>query len=169
MVLIQIAMTTPLNPHPAVIDGTGRLGAVLIALAVAMVLVRAWRYRLILTAPLAVVLAGIVAVSTTGTIAVLYIAAATAWWARRLWQLATRPRGALPHPHPACGSACLARWPPPTCSPSTTKPTATPPSHQRRRRDRRTTRPHPRQPRRRSGNPTAPTPNHPLRPAGTCG
>jgi hypothetical protein len=73
-----------------------RAGAVLLALGVAMVAVRRWRYRLILGAPLAVLAAAVVAPSTTGVLAVLYVAVVTGWWARRAWQLAHHPQGSLP-------------------------------------------------------------------------
>jgi hypothetical protein len=99
MVLVQEALTVPRYPaDEPVIDLVGRLGGILIALATVMVLVRRWRYRLIVAAPLAVVEAGIVAASSTGILAVVYIAAATGWWLRRAWQLANHPRGALPRP-----------------------------------------------------------------------
>jgi hypothetical protein len=62
MALVQEALTVPRYPaDEAVIDLVGRLGGILIALATVMGLVRRWRYRLIVAAPLAVVEAGIVA------------------------------------------------------------------------------------------------------------
>ncbi|WP_203924752.1 Hsp70 family protein [Rugosimonospora africana] len=75
-----------------------RTGGVLIALGVAMVVTRRWRYRLILAGPLAVVAAAVISSATIGVLACLYIAAATAWWARRAWQLANHPHGSLPRP-----------------------------------------------------------------------
>jgi hypothetical protein len=99
MVAVQTGLTAPRYPaDEALVDLFARAGAVLIALAAVMVAVRRWRYRLILALPLAVVAAGIVSPSTTGVLAMLYAVAATGWWANRAWQLATRPRGALPHP-----------------------------------------------------------------------
>jgi hypothetical protein len=99
MAAVQVGLSTPRYPaDEAILNLLGRVGAVLIAVAAVMVLVRRWRYRLILSAPLAVVAAGIVAPATTGVLAMVYVLAATAWWVRRAWQLAAHPRGSLPRP-----------------------------------------------------------------------
>jgi hypothetical protein len=101
MIAAQTGLTTSRYPAgEGLLDLLARAGAVLIVVAAAMVVVRRWQYRLILALPVAVVAAGIVAPSTTGLLAMVYVVAATAWWASRAWQLATRPRGALPHPAP---------------------------------------------------------------------
>jgi hypothetical protein len=97
MVAAQTGLTAPRYPaNEALLDLFARAGAGLVALAAVMVVLRRWRYRLILALPLAVVAAGIVAPSTTGILAMLYVLAATGWWAARAWQLAAHPRGALP-------------------------------------------------------------------------
>jgi len=99
MVAAQTGLTAPrYNADDALLGLMARGGAVLIAVAAVMVVVRRWRYRLILALPVAVVAAGVVGPSTTGLLATAYVLAATGWWAARAWQLATRPRGSLPRP-----------------------------------------------------------------------
>jgi hypothetical protein len=101
MVLVQLSVTASVFPSQQMVNGlVGRLGALLLGIGVALVVARRPRYRLILAAPLGVFAAGIVTGGVTGVLACLYIAAATGWWWQRVWQLASRPRGLLPHVRP---------------------------------------------------------------------
>jgi hypothetical protein len=69
-----------------------------IGIGTAMALTRRWRHRIWLALPLGIIGLGIAGPFTTGVLAVVYTAAATVWWIRRAWRLATRPRGSLPLP-----------------------------------------------------------------------
>ncbi len=75
-----------------------RAGAVAFAVGLVVAAARRWRYRLILAVPLAAFTAGVVAPSTTGVLACLYVAVVTGWWGRRAWELAYHPEGSLPRP-----------------------------------------------------------------------
>jgi hypothetical protein len=97
MVLVQVGLSTErLDSQEAFFNLLTRTGGVLLAIGVAMLAARRWRYRLIVAVPLAVLTAAVVAPSTTGVLACLYIAVATGWWARRAWELANHPQGSLP-------------------------------------------------------------------------
>jgi Hsp70 protein len=93
-VLVQVAQTTPAELSTEV---AGRVGGLLLGVATALLVARRRAYRLIAAAPLCVFTAGIVGASTTGILALVYVTAATGWWARRAWALANQPRGLLPH------------------------------------------------------------------------
>jgi hypothetical protein len=99
MALMQHGLAAPrYDWQEHVLDVLLRVGGVAFAVGSAMAVARRWHYRLILAAPLAVFTAGVVAPSTTGVLACLYVAVVTGWWGRRAWELAFHPDGSLPRP-----------------------------------------------------------------------
>jgi hypothetical protein len=94
MVVVQVAQTTPSGE--VLVGVAGRVGGLLLGVAMALLVARRWPYRLIAAAPLCVFTAGTVGASTTGILALVYITAATGWWARRTWTLANQPRSLTP-------------------------------------------------------------------------
>jgi hypothetical protein len=68
-----------------------RFGGLLIGVGIALAVVRAWLWRLVLAGPIGVVTAALTDYRTIGVLAVAYIAAVTLWWLQRVWQLWQRP------------------------------------------------------------------------------
>ncbi len=104
MALIQTSMSVAGNSSTELlISGAGRLGALLLGIGATLAIVKPPLHRLIVGAPLAIVkpplhrlivgaplatfTTAIVSWPATGTLAVIYIGAATAWWLRCLWHL----------------------------------------------------------------------------------
>ncbi len=86
--LIQTSMSTAGNSSTALlISGAGRLGALLLGIGATLAIVKPTLHRIIVGAPLATFTTAIVSWPATGTLAVIYIGAATAWWLRCLWHL----------------------------------------------------------------------------------
>jgi hypothetical protein len=86
--LVQYSMVAPRYPG----DGpwtaiVGHVGGAFIGVAAAIAVAESARWRVVLAGPFAVLVAAVVAYSTTGFVAMVYVLAASAWWARRLWQL----------------------------------------------------------------------------------
>jgi hypothetical protein len=95
MVLVQMSMAALVPPWLPVGGGlAGRAGGLLLGIGVALVVAARPLHRVILAAPLAVFAAAIVSWPATGVLGVIYIAAATVWWLRRVWHLVRGP-GAL--------------------------------------------------------------------------
>lgn len=92
MGLIQYSLTADRWPHLLVwIDLAGRLGGLLMGVAMVMALVRPLMFRLIVSAPVAVIGAAIVNRQATGILAVGYAVAVAVWWAARVWTRIIRP------------------------------------------------------------------------------
>ncbi len=86
--LVQYSMVAPRYPG----DGpwtaiVGHVGGAFIGVAAAVAVAESARWRVVLAGPFAVLVAAVVAYSTTGFVAMVYVLAVSAWWARRLWQL----------------------------------------------------------------------------------
>ncbi|GAB3076313.1 hypothetical protein GCM10027186_35910 [Micromonospora schwarzwaldensis] len=97
MGLIQYSLTADRWPHLVVwIDLAGRLGGLLLGVAVVMALVRPLMFRLIVSAPVAVIGAAIVNRQATGILAAGYAVAVAVWWAARVWTRVIRPAAAAP-------------------------------------------------------------------------
>jgi hypothetical protein len=63
-------------------------GGLLVGAAAGWLLADRPRWRLVAAAPVAVFTGAITSVATVGVIAVLFTAAVTGWWLRRLWRVA---------------------------------------------------------------------------------
>ena len=99
MLLIQLGLTLPVNQaQAAAANIVVEVGGVVFGVALAWALASRTVYRLILAIPAAVVAAIVVSAATTTTLAVGYLAVVVFWWARRVWELASRPAGALLRP-----------------------------------------------------------------------
>ncbi|MEO3773975.1 Hsp70 family protein [Micromonospora sp. B9E7] len=97
MGLIQYSLTADRWPDRILwIDIAGRVGGLLLGVAVVMAVVTPLMFRLILAAPLAVICAAIVSRRAAGMLGVIYAIAVATWWATRLWSRVLRP--ALPTP-----------------------------------------------------------------------
>ncbi|WBB93427.1 Hsp70 family protein [Verrucosispora sp. WMMC514] len=106
MMLVQWSLPATYAPGMEVWLGVGqRVGGVLIGVGVITALVSGWWLRLVMGVPFAILTATLVGRYNTGTVAGLYIVAATVWWLGRLWTrilytAPTHPRRSLPLPGP---------------------------------------------------------------------
>ncbi len=92
MALIQYSLTADRWPDMVLwIDIAGRVGGLLLGVGVVMALVAPLMFRLILSAPVAVITAAIVSEQAAGILGVIYAAAVAVWWAARLWTRILRP------------------------------------------------------------------------------
>ncbi|WP_258400603.1 Hsp70 family protein [Micromonospora saelicesensis] len=92
MGLIQYSLTADRWPDRILwIDIAGRVGGLLLGVAVVMAVVTPLMFRLILAAPLAVIFAAIVSRRAAGMLGVIYAIAVATWWATRLWSRVLRP------------------------------------------------------------------------------
>ncbi|WP_244235853.1 Hsp70 family protein [Micromonospora inaquosa] len=92
MGLIQYSLTADRWPDRILwIDIAGRVGGLLLGVAVVMAVVTPLMFRLILAAPLAVIFAAIVSRRAAGMLGVIYAIAVATWWATRLWTRVLRP------------------------------------------------------------------------------
>ncbi|MET7968752.1 Hsp70 family protein [Micromonospora sp. NPDC005305] len=97
MLLVQYSLTADRWPHLVLwIDLAGRVGGLLLGVAVVMALVTPLVFRLILAAPLAVISAAIVSWPASGVLGVFYAVAVAVWWAARLWTRVVRPAPSTP-------------------------------------------------------------------------
>jgi hypothetical protein len=97
MLLIQYSLTADRWPQMVLwIDLAGRVGGLLLGVAVVMALVTPLVFRLILAAPLAVISAAIVSWPASGVLGVFYAVAVAVWWAARLWTRVVRPAPSNP-------------------------------------------------------------------------
>jgi hypothetical protein len=88
MLCIQMAMAARVPEWLPLGTGlVGRVGGMLLGIGVALAVVARPLYRIVLAAPLAVFAAAIVSWPATGMLGVMYIAAVTLWWLRRVWHL----------------------------------------------------------------------------------
>lgn len=92
MGLIQYSLTADRWPDRILwIEIAGRVGGLLLGVAVVMAVVTPLMFRLILAAPLALISAAIVSSRTAGILGIFYAIAVAAWWAIRLWSRVLRP------------------------------------------------------------------------------
>jgi hypothetical protein len=92
MALIQYSLTADRWPDMVLwIDIAGRVGGLLLGVAVVMVVVSPLVLRMILAAPLAVITAAIVSWQASGILGVIYAIAVALWWIRQLWTRIVRP------------------------------------------------------------------------------
>ncbi|MFC0504980.1 Hsp70 family protein [Micromonospora costi] len=99
MVLVQYSLTAERWPDMVLwIDIAGRVGGLLLGVGVVMALVAPLVFRLILSAPLAVISAAIVSDQAAGILGVIYALAVAGWWAARLWTRIIRPATTVPAP-----------------------------------------------------------------------
>ncbi|WP_246835415.1 Hsp70 family protein [Micromonospora sp. MH33] len=97
MGLIQYSLTADRWPRLVLwIDLAGRVGGLLLGVAVVMALVRPLMFRLIVSAPVAVIGAAIVNRQATGILAVGYALAVAVWWAARVWMRVIRSTAPAP-------------------------------------------------------------------------
>ncbi|MEU7975209.1 Hsp70 family protein [Micromonospora sp. NPDC049089] len=97
MGLIQYSLTADRWPDRILwIDIAGRVGGLLLGVAVVMAVVTPLMFRLILAAPLAVIFAAIVSRRAAGMLGVIYAIAVAIWWATRLWSRVLRPAPPTP-------------------------------------------------------------------------
>ncbi|MEU7769840.1 Hsp70 family protein [Micromonospora taraxaci] len=97
MGLIQYSLTADRWPDRILwIDIAGRVGGLLLGVAVVMAVVTPLMFRLILAAPLAVIFAAIVSRRAAGMLGVIYAIAVATWWATRLWSRVLRPAPPTP-------------------------------------------------------------------------
>ncbi|MEW2427784.1 Hsp70 family protein [Micromonospora sp. NPDC047644] len=97
MGLIQYSLTADRWPDRILwIDIAGRVGGLLLGVAVVMAVVTPLMFRLILAAPLAVIFAAIVNRRAAGMLGVIYAIAVATWWATRLWSRVLRPAPPTP-------------------------------------------------------------------------
>jgi hypothetical protein len=97
MVLIQYSLTAERWPDRVLwIDIAGRVGGLLLGVGVVMALVAPLMFRLILSAPVAVITAAIVSGQAVGVLAVIYAIAVAVWWAARLWTRIISPTPPTP-------------------------------------------------------------------------
>lgn len=103
MGLIQYSLTADRWPDRLLfIDIAGRVGGLLLGVGLVMALVAPLMFRLILSAPVAVISAAIVSRQAAGILGVSYAVAVAMWWAARLWTRIIRPAPAGPTtPSPA--------------------------------------------------------------------
>ncbi|WP_435204945.1 Hsp70 family protein [Micromonospora sp. bgisy143] len=105
MGLIQYSLTADRWPQRLLwIDLAGRVGGLLLGIAVVMAVVTPLVFRLILAAPLGVISAAIVSKRASGMLGVIYAIAVAAWWATRLWNRILRPTP-TPRTEPSTGLA----------------------------------------------------------------
>jgi hypothetical protein len=92
MVLVQYAMTERRPSSPAVlVPEAGRVGGLLLGVAVAYAVAGVWLLRLLIAVPVAVFMAVIVSSRSTGILAVIVVVAVLWWWVRRLVDLVRSP------------------------------------------------------------------------------
>ncbi|MFI6273075.1 Hsp70 family protein [Micromonospora zamorensis] len=97
MGMIQYSLTADRWPDRILwIDIAGRVGGLLLGVAVVMAVVTPLMFRLILAAPLAVIFAAIVSRRAAGMLGVIYAIAVATWWATRLWSRVLRPAPPTP-------------------------------------------------------------------------
>ncbi|WP_433458446.1 Hsp70 family protein [Micromonospora sp. CA-248212] len=97
MGLIQYSLTADRWPQRILwIDLAGRVGGLLLGIAVVMAVVTPLVFRLILAAPLGVIAAAIVSERAAGMLGVIYAIAVAVWWATRLWSRILRPAPTTP-------------------------------------------------------------------------
>ncbi|MEU5934499.1 Hsp70 family protein [Micromonospora sp. NPDC047187] len=97
MGLIQYSLTADRWPDRLLfIDIAGRVGGLLLGVGLVMALVAPLMFRLILSAPVAVISAAIVSRQAAGILGVSYAVAVAMWWAARLWTRIIRPTPADP-------------------------------------------------------------------------
>ncbi|RAO30099.1 hypothetical protein ONO86_05652 [Micromonospora noduli] len=97
MGLIQYSLTADRWPDRLLlIDIAGRVGGLLLGVGLVMALVAPLMFRLILSAPVAVISAAIVSRQAAGILGVSYAVAVAMWWAARLWTRIVRPAPAGP-------------------------------------------------------------------------
>jgi hypothetical protein len=90
--LVHHSMITPVRREWELWLGlTGRVGGLLIGVAVAAALVDALVLRLVAAAPLGVFFAAVTSWQATGIMAAMFAMAVAWWWARRLWTLTRSP------------------------------------------------------------------------------
>ncbi|MCO1593795.1 Hsp70 family protein [Micromonospora sp. RHAY321] len=95
MVLIQYSLVADRWPDMVVwIDLAGRIGGLLLGVAVVMAVVSPLLLRIILAAPLGVITAALVSRPASGILGVIYAIAVTLWWIRQVWTriIRTDPR-----------------------------------------------------------------------------
>jgi hypothetical protein len=99
MLLIQLGLTLPITQaqEPAA-NLVVVAGGLVFGVAFGWVLASRTVYRLIVAVPAALVTAVVASAATTTILAVGYLAVVAFWWARRVWDLASRPAGALLQP-----------------------------------------------------------------------
>ncbi|MBQ1052741.1 hypothetical protein KBX50_30335 [Micromonospora sp. C51] len=106
MMLVQWSVPATYAPGMEVWLGIGqRVGGLLIGIGVITALVSGLWLRLVMGVPFAILTATLVDRYNTGTVAGLYIVAATVWWLGRLWTrilytAPTQPFRSLPLPGP---------------------------------------------------------------------
>ncbi|WBB48440.1 Hsp70 family protein [Verrucosispora sp. WMMA2044] len=106
MMLVQWSLPATYAPGMEVWLGVAqRVGGLLIGVGVITALVSGWWLRLVMGVPFAILTATLVGRYNTGTVAGLYIVAATVWWLGRLWTrilytAPTQSRRSLPLPGP---------------------------------------------------------------------
>ncbi|WP_233512237.1 Hsp70 family protein [Micromonospora deserti] len=92
MGLIQYSLTADRWPELVLwIEIAGRVGGLLLGVGIVMALVTPLMFRLILSAPIAVISAAIVSGQASRIFGVSYAVAVTGWWAARLWTRIIRP------------------------------------------------------------------------------
>ncbi|MEU8159475.1 Hsp70 family protein [Micromonospora parva] len=97
MGLIQYSLTADRWPDRLLlIDIAGRVGGLLLGVGLVMALVAPLMFRLILSAPVAVISAAIVSRQAAGILGVSYAVAVAMWWAARLWTRIVRPATTSP-------------------------------------------------------------------------
>ncbi|MGC4815073.1 Hsp70 family protein [Micromonospora sp. DT228] len=97
MGLVQYSLTADRWPDRILwIDIAGRVGGLLLGVAVVMAVVTPLMFRIILAAPLAVIFAAIVSRRAAGMLGVIYAIAVATWWATRLWSRILRPAPPTP-------------------------------------------------------------------------
>ncbi|MDG4807634.1 Hsp70 family protein [Micromonospora sp. WMMD1120] len=97
MGLIQYSLTADRWPDRLLwIDIAGRIGGLLLGVGLVMALVAPLMFRLILSAPVAVISAAIVSKQAAGILGVSYAVAIAMWWAARLWTRILRPATTSP-------------------------------------------------------------------------
>lgn len=97
MGLIQYSLTADRWPDRVLwIDIAGRAGGLLLGVGLVMALVAPLIFRLILSAPVAVISAAIVSKQAAGILGVSYAVAVAMWWAARLWTRIIRPATTSP-------------------------------------------------------------------------
>ncbi|MEU5554101.1 Hsp70 family protein, partial [Micromonospora sp. NPDC047793] len=92
MLVLQWSVTAERWPHMLVwIDFGGRFGGLLLGVGVVTALVSRPVLRLVLGAPVAILIAALAGPDTTGILAVIYAVAVGVWWLGRLWTRIIHP------------------------------------------------------------------------------
>jgi hypothetical protein len=99
MLLIQFGLTLPISQAQELAANVVVIvGGLLFGVSIAWALASRTVYRLIIAVPAAIGTAIVVSAATTTILAIGYLAVVAFWWARRVWDLASRPAGALLRP-----------------------------------------------------------------------